>query len=146
MKKGCFLMLACVALGALSFVSCSNDEEPLQNLVIVSQKYHDAEVRNGDIIALDYYSEFSANVDIVIKDGDNKTVYQHETVAISRGDGVLSIKLDVGRNYGRAIVYLTYPNLLEHKLLSEAERAVTERFFINILKVEDEPRPDDEIN
>lgn len=146
MKKGCFLMLACVALGALSFVSCSNDEEPLQNLVIVSQKYHDAEVRNGDIIALDYYSEFGANVDIVIKDGDNKTVYQHETVAISRGDGVLSIKLDVGRNYGRAIVYLTYPNLLEHKLLSEAERAVTERFFINILKVEDEPRPDDEIN
>lgn len=146
MKKGCFLMLACVALGALSFVSCSNDEEPLQNLVIVSQKYHDAEVRNGDIIALDYYSEFGANVDIVIKDGDNKTVYQHETVAISRGDGVLSIKLDVGRNYGRAIVYLTYPNLLEHKLLSEAERTVTERFFINILKVEDEPRPDDEIN
>jgi hypothetical protein len=114
--------------------------------VIISQRYNEADVRNGELLSLSYYSEFATKVEVVIKDGDNVNVLQHEVVDINRGDGVLSVKIDVGRYHGRAIVYISYPNLYEKKLFSEAKRDITERFFVNILEVEDEPRPEDEIN
>lgn len=146
MKNHCFLLFACVLFSVLSLTACSNDEGPLQNIVIISQRYNEADVRNGELLSLSYYSEFATKVEVVIKDGDNVNVLQHEVVDINRGDGVLSVKIDVGRYYGRAIVYISYPNLYEKKLFSEAKRDITERFFVNILEVEDEPRPEDEIN
>lgn len=146
MKSSRFLLFVCVVFSALSLTACSNDEGPLQNIVIISQRYNEADVRNGELLSLRYYSEFATKVEVVIKDGDNVNVLQHEVVDINRGDGVLSVKIDVGRYYGRAIVYISYPNLFEKKLFSEAKRDITERFFVNILEVEDEPRPEDEIN
>lgn len=146
MKSSRFLLFVCVVFSALSLTACSNDEGPLQNIVIISQRYNEADVRNGELLSLSYYSEFATKVEVVIKDGDNVNVLQHEVVDINRGDGVLSVKIDVGRYHGRAIVYISYPNLFEKKLFSEAKRDITERFFVNILKVEDEPRPEDEIN
>lgn len=146
MKSSRFLLFVCVVFSALSLTACSNDEGPLQNIVIISQRYNEADVRNGELLSLSYYSEFATKVEVVIKDGDNVNVLQHEVVDINRGDGVLSVKIDVGRYHGRAIVYISYPNLYEKKLFSEAKRDITERFFVNILEVEDEPRPEDEIN
>lgn len=146
MKSSRFLLFACVLFSVLSLTACSNDEGPLQNIVIISQRYNEADVRNGELLSLSYYSEFATKVEVVIKDGDNVNVLQHEVVDINRGDGVLSVKIDVGRYHGRAIVYISYPNLFEKKLFSEAKRDITERFFVNILEVEDEPRPEDEIN
>ena len=114
--------------------------------MIISQQYREAEVRNGDIISLRYSCEFATSVEMVIKDIDNVDVLQHEKFDIKCGDGVLPITINVGRYSGRAIVYVNYENLQDKNLLTEVERSVTERFFVNILKVEDEPRPEDEIN
>lgn len=146
MKNHCFLLFACVLFSVLSLVACSKDEHPMQNLVIISQKYHEADVRNGDIILLNYCCEFATTVEVVIKDIDNVNVLQYEQHDVKCGDGVLPITINTGRYSGRAIVYLNYENLQENRLFTEVQRSVTERFFVNILKVEDEPRPEEEIN
>lgn len=146
MKNHCFLLFACVLFSVLSLVACSKDEHPMQNLVIISQKYQEADVRNGDVIALNYCCEFATTVEVVIKDIDNVNVLQYEQHDVKCGDGVLPITINTGRYSGRAIVYLNYENLQENRLFTEVQRSVTERFFVNILKVEDEPRPEEEIN
>ena len=147
MKKLSYLaVLVGMVLPMLVLSGCSREEHPLQNLVIISQQYREAEVRNGDIISLRYSCEFATSVEMVIKDIDNVDVLQHEKFDIKCGDGVLPITINVGRYSGRAIVYVNYENLQDKNLLTEVERSVTERFFVNILKVEDEPRPEDEIN
>lgn len=146
MKNHCFLLFACVLFSVLSLVACSKDEHPMQNLVIISQKYQEADVRNGDIILLNYCCEFETTIEVVIKDIDNVNVLQYEQHDVKCGDGVLPITINTGRYSGRAIVYLNYENLQENRLFSEVQRSVTERFFVNILKVEDEPRPEEEIN
>lgn len=146
MKNHCFLLFACVLFSVLSLVACSKDEHPMQNLVIISQKYQEADVRNGDIILLNYCCEFATTVEVVIKDIDNVNVLQYEQHDVKCGDGVLPITINTGRYSGRAIVYLNYENLQENRLFTEVQRSVTERFFVNILKVEDEPRPEEEIN
>ena len=118
----------------------------MQNVVIISQQYRDAEVRNGDVLSLDYYCEFATDAEVVIKDVDNEEILQQDKFSLKRGDGSMDITLNVGRYEGRGIVYINYQNLREVNLLSEVTRATTERFFVEILKVEDEPRPEEEIN
>ena len=145
-KLSYFAVLVCMALPMFVLSSCSKGEHPLQNLVIISKQYHEAEVRNGDIISLRYSCEFATTVEVVIKDIDNVEVLQYEKYDVKCGDGVLPIAINVGRYAGRAIVYVNYENLQDKNLLTEVERSVTERFFVNILKVEDEPRPEEEIN
>ena len=145
-RVGCFIILVGMVLPMLMLSGCSKDEHPMQNLVIISQKYQEADVRNGDIILLNYYCEFATTVEVVIKDIDNVNVLQYEQHDVKCGDGVLPITINTGRYSGRAIVYLNYENLQESRLFTEVQRSVTERFFVNILKVEDEPRPEEEIN
>lgn len=146
MKKCRILIFACVVFAALSLSACSKEEHPLQNVVMISQQYQEAEVRNGDVISLDYCCEFATTAEVVIKDIDNVNVLQYETHELKCGDGVMPITINTGRYSGRAIIYINYNNLQENKLFTEVSRSVTERFFVTILKVEDEPRPEDEIN
>lgn len=146
MKNSSFFILLCMAISALSFTACSNENGALQNVVIISQQYRDAKMYNGDVILLDYYCEFATEAEVVIKDVNNEEILQREKFSLKRGDGIMEFALNVGRYAGRGIVYIHYGNLKEESLLSEAERAITERFFIEILKVEDEPRPEEEIN
>ena len=145
-RLGCFIILVSMVLPMMTLSGCSKNEHPLQNIVIVSQKYQEADVRNGDVIALNYCCEFDTTIEVVIKDVDNVNVLQHELYEVKCGDGEVPLTINTGRYSGRAIVYLSYDNLQESKLFTQVDRDVTERFFVNILKVEDEPRPEDEIN
>ena len=145
-RLGCFIILVSMVLPMMTLSGCSKNEHPLQNIVIVSQKYQEADVRNGDVIALNYCCEFDTTIEVVIKDVDNVNVLQHELYEVKCGDDEVPLTINTGRYSGRAIVYLSYDNLYESKLFTQVDRYVTERFFVNILKVEDEPRPEDEIN
>ena len=133
MKKRGFFIWACMVVSALLSTGCVKESGSLQNVVIISQQYRDAEVRNGDVLSLDYYCEFATDAEVVIKDVDNEEILQQDKFSLKRGDGSMDITLNVGRYEGRGIVYINYQNLREVNLLSEATRATTERFFVEIL-------------
>ena len=107
-RLGCFIILVNMVLPMMTLSGCSKNEHPLQNIVIVSQKYQEADVRNGDVIALNYCCEFDTTIEVVIKDVDNVNVLQHELYEVKCGDGEVPLTINTGRYSGRAIVYLSY--------------------------------------
>ena len=65
MKKRGFFIWACMVVSALLSTGCMKESGSLQNVVIISQQYRDAEVRNGDVLSLDYYCEFATDAEVV---------------------------------------------------------------------------------
>ena len=144
MKRLSIIVWAIVLLTASLFAGCTDNGEFFrQNAILISDKWNDAKLQNGDVITLDYYCEKAtyATVSIVADDdsGYSTNVLQYEKHLMKRGDGVIDITLNVGDYVGKAIVGISYLGIYSNAflLMDDIEEDRARTFNIEIVSKED---------
>ena len=116
------IVWAVVVLMVSLLAGCTDYAEHFrQNVVLGSSKWNGAKLKNGDVIALDYYCEKAtyATVSIVVNDdsSDTSEVLQYEKYLMKKGEDVINITLNVGDYVGKATVGVSYLGIYENGCL-----------------------------
>lgn len=137
------ILLVSILLSSSLFTGCGeHSEDYKQNIIFISNRWNNAKLRNGDVIPLEYYCEEWTYVYVYVSGvADNGYTYinlQQTRYKMSRGDGTLKIKLDVGDYLGSARVEIEYLSEFEDIFLSTDDTEINNKRKFNIVIVAQE--------
>ena len=91
-------------------VSCYDPAPPVENTHGWTDGVANSELRNGDIVVLDYLCMFGEEVKISLVSSDNEAERElcSQTYAVKQGDNQLSFTIDAGDYRGRARLRVLY--------------------------------------
>lgn len=91
-------------------VSCYDPAPPVENTHEWTDGVANSELRNGDIVVLDYLCMFGEEVKISLVSSDNEAERElcSQTYAVKQGDNQLSFTIDAGDYRGRAKLRVLY--------------------------------------
>ena len=91
-------------------VSCYDPAPPRENLHLWADGVANSQLRNGDIVVLDYDCMFGEEVKISLLSDDNEAERElcSQTYAVKQGDNQLSFTIDAGDYRGRAKLRVLY--------------------------------------
>ena len=145
MKRLRIIAWALILLSSSLFVGCGeHSEDYKQNIIFISNRWHNAQLHNGDVISLQYYCEEATYAYVTISgveaNGYTSLKLQETRYKMKRGDGTLNIQLDVGNYTGIAKVEIEYMSEYENIFLSkdDTEEDTTRWFNIEIIANEAE--------
>lgn len=91
-------------------VSCYDPAPPRENLHFWADGVANSQLRNGDIVVLDYDCMFGEEVKISLLSNDNESERElcSQTYAVTQGGNQLSFTIDAGDYRGRAKLRVLY--------------------------------------
>ena len=101
---------ACNGPGPDPMVSCYDPAPPVENEHGWTNGVANSELRNGDIVVLEYLCMFGEEVKISLVSSDNEAERElcSQTYAVKQGDNQLSFTIDAGDYRGRARLRVEY--------------------------------------